>query len=222
MNRADYIAELMARLDALPLAEREEAISYYSEYFNEAGPQMEASVIEELGPPSKVAGQILADYQPGYSVVPEIKKGGGKTRVKKASDIKTGDKKTGIGAIVLGIFAAPVAVPVIAAAAAVLLALIVSAFAVAVSFAAATVGCIVSGVVYAAVGIFYTQIGFATSLIAIGTGMAGVGVGILMSIPTVWMFKSLGGFIVRSASKILNKLNSKTKTTVEAAYEKIQ
>ena len=49
MNRNEYMKELEQALKRLPKAEREEALSYYNEYFDDAGPEREAGVMEELG-----------------------------------------------------------------------------------------------------------------------------------------------------------------------------
>lgn len=46
----------------LPRHEIDDAIAYYNEYFEEAGPDQEQAVIKELGTPSKIATQIKADY----------------------------------------------------------------------------------------------------------------------------------------------------------------
>lgn len=60
MNRIDFMNELRALLlDILP-EEREEAMQYYNDYFDDAGVENEASIIKELGSPQKVADTIKA------------------------------------------------------------------------------------------------------------------------------------------------------------------
>ncbi len=58
MNREMFIARLRDLLVDVTDAEREEAISYYEEYFEDAGVENEQSVIESLGSPEKVAATI--------------------------------------------------------------------------------------------------------------------------------------------------------------------
>ena len=70
MNRADYMAALRRALSVLPEEERANALRYYEEYFDDAGPENEAKAIEELGEPAKVAAQILADYRELTAVPP--------------------------------------------------------------------------------------------------------------------------------------------------------
>ena len=63
MNRSEYMAALRRALSVLPEEERASALRYYEEYFDDAGPENERRVIEDLGAPETVAGQILADYR---------------------------------------------------------------------------------------------------------------------------------------------------------------
>ena len=55
MNRAEYMRELSYLLQDVPDEEREEALQYYEDYFDDAGPDREEQVIAELGRPEKVA-----------------------------------------------------------------------------------------------------------------------------------------------------------------------
>lgn len=58
MNRKEYLAKLSKLLQDLPEEEREEALDYYENYFDEAGPLREQEVIRELGSPETVAAMI--------------------------------------------------------------------------------------------------------------------------------------------------------------------
>ena len=61
MTRNEFLAELRKHLQSLAEAEQEEAIRYYEEYFDDAGPENEARVIEELGSPAELARDIIAN-----------------------------------------------------------------------------------------------------------------------------------------------------------------
>ena len=63
MSRKEFMEELQVLLGELPAEEREEAIRYYESYFDEAGPEQEQTVLEELGSAGRVATQILRDYR---------------------------------------------------------------------------------------------------------------------------------------------------------------
>ncbi len=62
MTRNEFISELRERLKRLPEQDRYEAVKYYEEYFDEAGPEREREVIEELRSPAHLASKILSDY----------------------------------------------------------------------------------------------------------------------------------------------------------------
>lgn len=53
--------QLEKLLSDISEAERQEALEYYESYFDDAGEEMEAAVIQELGSPGKVAAIIKAD-----------------------------------------------------------------------------------------------------------------------------------------------------------------
>lgn len=58
MTRQEYMQQLATLLAAMPEAERRDALDYYEEYFDAAGPEKEAQTIQELGSPQNVAEKI--------------------------------------------------------------------------------------------------------------------------------------------------------------------
>lgn len=67
MNRIDFMKQLESLLQNISPAERDEALQYYSDYFNDAGAENEQSVMEALGNPAKVAETIKRDlYGSGF------------------------------------------------------------------------------------------------------------------------------------------------------------
>ena len=61
MSRIEFMTELAALLQDIPVVERQEAMKYYNDYFDDAGEENEHQVIEELESPEKVAATIKAD-----------------------------------------------------------------------------------------------------------------------------------------------------------------
>ena len=61
MTRDEFMKRLEQLLAALPREERRDALDYYDEYFDAAGPEKEAETIAELGSPEEVARKILED-----------------------------------------------------------------------------------------------------------------------------------------------------------------
>ena len=61
MNRIEFMKQLESLLQNVSQTEREEALQYYNDYFDDAGPENEKEVIEALGNPARVAENIKRD-----------------------------------------------------------------------------------------------------------------------------------------------------------------
>ncbi|MCI9439243.1 MAG: DUF1700 domain-containing protein [Lachnospiraceae bacterium] len=61
MKRTDFMNQLESLLQSIPSTEREEAMQYYNDYFDDAGAENEQQVIEALGNPARVAENIKRD-----------------------------------------------------------------------------------------------------------------------------------------------------------------
>ena len=59
MNKQTYLAKLAQLLAPLPEQERQQALNYYEEYFDAAGPEAEDATAAELGDPADAARKIL-------------------------------------------------------------------------------------------------------------------------------------------------------------------
>lgn len=66
MNKQEYLSELESHLASLSEEERTNAIQFYEEYFEDAGPENEQQVISELGKPFALAKSIICE-QSAYS-----------------------------------------------------------------------------------------------------------------------------------------------------------
>ena len=59
MTRTEYLAQLEKYLKKLPAKDYQEAMDYFTEYFDEVGPEGEAAAIAELGSPKEAAHEII-------------------------------------------------------------------------------------------------------------------------------------------------------------------
>ena len=59
MNKQTYLTQLAQLLAPLPEQERQDALNYYEEYFDAAGPEAEDATAAELGDPADAARKIL-------------------------------------------------------------------------------------------------------------------------------------------------------------------
>lgn len=65
MDRQEFFRRLERGLSTLPYGERESALRYYEEYFDDAGRENEQRVISELGSPEALAKVIIAQSELG-------------------------------------------------------------------------------------------------------------------------------------------------------------
>lgn len=98
MTRTDYLAQLDKYLKRLPAEDYKEAMDYFTEYFDEAGPENEAQVIQDLGSPKEAAQEIL------HEILDKTIKSNDGTHKSRAKTIWIA---------ILALFASPIAIPVI-------------------------------------------------------------------------------------------------------------
>ena len=77
MNKEEYMRQLKICLKRLPKEDWDQAVSYYEEYFADAGEENEARAIEDLGSPQEAADQIIQNLAFHYSEEPVKNIGGG-------------------------------------------------------------------------------------------------------------------------------------------------
>lgn len=210
MNREEFMRELTYLLQDVQDDERDEALKYYSDYFDEAGEENEDSVVEELESPEKVAAIIKDGLMEDRKNEGEFSEKGfederfaRKNEMTKRPDYmqnreqdpryghytgnggyayqsgnaagQTPPKKESSGwkvaaIVLLCLFAIPIGIPLLLAAAAVLFSLLVTAAAILFTM-------IVLCVVFLVVGIFMIGVGIAKmfSFAALGVLVCGVG-----------------------------------------------
>ena len=118
MTREEYLAQLRALLTGrTPPDELERILAYYTEYFDEAGPQGEGRVIRELGTPAELVGRVLG-AQRSRTVPAE----------RDCPPEGAARERHGLGTlwkVLLAICAAPIAIPLILVVVAMVLGLVV-------------------------------------------------------------------------------------------------
>lgn len=97
MNKELFIRDLRRFLADLPEEERNAAIQYYEDYFNDAGPEREQQVIEELGSPVDIARQIKRTNQDSilYGEGSAPNRGAAYPEPARASSSENGQQHTG-------------------------------------------------------------------------------------------------------------------------------
>ena len=158
MTRTEYIAKLTKYLRKLPQQDYKEAIEYFMEYFEEAGPENEARVIAELGTPKEAAHEVISRL----------------LEEKIVEDKSSLRNKTAILWIaILAVLASPVALPILLFFLAMIMTLLMIIFAVIVTALALTFALLISGIYT-----FFTS--FSLLSVSLASTLFGGGLGLLM------------------------------------------
>ena len=103
MSRKAFMARLDELLADITEAEKDEALSYYEEYFEDAGPENEEEVIQSLGSPEKVAATIKAGLSENAQEEGEFSETGYTNSYYDVKDeVATINKRKGLGGIGTG------------------------------------------------------------------------------------------------------------------------
>ena len=198
MNRIDFMSQLEKLLQDVSPTEREEALQYYNDYFDDAGAENEKDVIEALGNPARVAENIKRDLQENDAprarasdrALVEYDKAAGSARGQVQPE-KSGSGKKEMPAwaivmlIVLLVFASPVLLGVAAGVMGILIGLLVSWLAIIFSFGVAALSLFIVMFVLLVVGIMCIPVDALAGAGLIGGSLVCGGIGILLLMLTV-------------------------------------
>ena len=158
MTRTEYIAKLTKYLRKLPQKDYEEALEYFMEYFEEAGPENEAQVIAELGTPKEAAHEVISRLLD-------------EKIIEDKSSLR--NKTSILWFAILAVLASPVALPILLFFLAMIVTLLMIIFAVIVTALALTFALLISGVYT-----FFTS--FSLLNVSLASTLFGGGLGLLM------------------------------------------
>ncbi len=218
MNRVDFMKQLESLLQNISPAEREEALQYYNEYFNDAGEENEQDVIEALGNPAKVAENIKRDlYGSGYGdntyqrtamsdkAIVEYKQNG-TGEAQKGNQLSTG---VIVLIVILCVLASPVAIGVGSGALGTVVGIIVSWFSLITAFGIVAAILLITMLVLVVVGIMCAFQSPLVGVIVMGIALICGGIGILFLMLTVAMAGIATPAICRGIVKLFRKLFGK-------------
>ncbi len=177
MTRAEYLAELGVRLQSLPQDERDSAMRYYVEYFDDAGEGNEQQVIEQLGSPSKLAQQLAGEAQP--IKLPKVR-----------------GKKSPLTWVLI-VLGSPIWISLLAAGLGVLVSLLAAAFTVLLSLAMLAVVPLMVSVAMLLGGGFGALTGMMVGLSHVPTALWMFGVGLV--------FVALGALVFQPCIKVMQR-----------------
>lgn len=208
MNKKEFISRLSQKIDMLPYEEKKNALSYYEEILDDAGPEQEESVISGFGPIDELAENILRDS--GYFIETNEKQD--KTDYQQNSTQNNQNPQntnttnnSGISRgwlIVLIIVSFPFWIPVVATFFGLLIGLIGAVFGISIACFAVPVGLFIAGCVTLPSSPVIALLLFGICLVFLGI--------LFIIIPLLkWLFRMLGkgfGLIGRMFKNIFGKV----------------
>ena len=182
MNKNEFIKELSTRLKYIPAEDREDAISYYTEYIEDMNLSEDEDVTKNIGQPKDVAKAILSDVKDKHiSQQKESKSAKGTAMV--------------VWLVILGLLSAPLSIPIGIVALALAFALVVTVAAIILSLFAAAAALLFGGIV-ALLAVFSVG-SFGQGLFCFGIGLLTIGLGLALGLGMVKLVmlicKDLGG-----------------------------
>lgn len=224
MTRKEYMEQLKKYLKRLPKEDYDNAIEYFSEYFDEAGPENEQQVMEELGQPKEAARELLLNLlqesvEEKTAALPAAGSYYGESshahsRTDSGNLSTTGystsaGKKRSPGKIILLAFlvicASPVSIALLFAGLAVLAAVVIVIAAVIFSMAVTGVSAIAGGIVLTGCGMTLIARSLAASCMMVGSGFLMAGAGILVGVLTIYICKWCAMGIGRLVNRLVRK-----------------
>ena len=197
MSKQQFMAELKQLLGELPVAERDEALNYYEDYFADAGEENEEAIIEELGSPEKVAFTIKTGLADSDKEIGEFTESGFKGYESSNKDEiintipegrdrgisqRNSDNRYKLILIILVLLVTlPVTLPILGTAFGLAVAAIATMFALIVAFAAAGIGCTVAGAICLVVALAGLAVKPMGAMVIGGLALALLGIGSLLT-----------------------------------------
>ena len=175
MTRNEYMEQLKKYLKRLPKEDYDNAIEYFSEYFDEAGAENEQQVMKELGEPKEAAGELLLNL------------------LQETTTRSPAKTKRSPGKIILLAFlvlcASPVSLALLIGALGVLFAVVVVIAAVIFSLGVTCAATVAGGIMLAGFGATLIFKSVAAACMMVGGGFLMAGAGILIGVLTVYICK---------------------------------
>ena len=230
MNREEYLNELKKYLRRLPKDDYENAIEYFTEYFEDAGSEHEADAIRELGSPREAAADLLGallDEKSSAAFLPKPVSGNrtsghGQTADGQSEPHSAAGRRYRAGdpfpegrqdrsalsillIVCLSIFAAPIALPLAIATVVLLLAGVIVVLSIVIAAIACSASMVIVGVysIVKAFAILSASVpGF---LLVAGCGLLSTGLGILLLLASLFFGKWLITWLARLIQKMISK-----------------
>ena len=176
MTKDDFLTTLRTLIQDMPPEDRRDVMNYYTEYFEDAGPEREQEVLHQLGSPEQVAREVL---------------GGGFAPARESAGAPK--RRRGLISAIAMICAAPIALPLMAAGVLVVCCMALAALLCVGGLLVTAVAVVVMGGASIGAALFTGGLGSGTVFYFLGSGLALLAFGVLF----VALFVRFGIFCFR-------------------------
>lgn len=218
MNRTEFMNRLERLLWDIPESERREALQYYNDYFDDAGPENEARVIRELGSPAQVAKTI----REGMSENGEYTKHGYEdARFRNRQDVAADDPDIVVeksferqrrnspdpwkllAIFLLCLLLLPIIIPLFLVLLAVPASILIGIIGIVIAAMVAAAALPVAGIVLLAIAFYHLFLTPVAGITLGGIGLVLLAAGILTFLLTIWILKAVFPVCIRTVVAML-------------------
>ena len=189
MTRTDYLTQLETYLNKLPEADRIEAMDYFKELFDDAGPEGEEELITSLGTPKEAAHDVLSNLLD--------------KKVNEAPAQKNDRQLLHIA--LLALLVAPIGIPVGIGILMAIIGIIIAAVSVILAFFTVSVTGILLGGLFIVESFSVLVEAKSAFILIFGAGLLSIGASSLVLLGFSYVARFFGLLIVRLAQWILKK-----------------
>lgn len=220
MNKGEFLSQLETHLSGMPENEKQEALQYYRDYFEDAGKEKEAEILASLGSPAEVAKNIReenrngewtesgyrADQASSDTYIVQTGSAGqehtGQQKKEESAPDRKEDKTGMILAIVLIVLLSPFWIPLLGSLFAAVVALIGAFIGFMVAGAVMTLICI--PIIIGSVSAMTAGLPVSVGLMLIGAGLIVGAIGILLIFLTVLIIRYAIPAVIQGIKKLWN------------------
>ena len=189
MTRTDYLTQLETYLNKLPEADRIEAMDYFKELFDDAGPEGEEELITSLGTPKEAAHDVLSNLLD--------------KKVNEAPAQKNDRQLLHIA--LLALLAAPIGIPVGIGILMAIIGIFIAAVSVILAFFTVSVTGILLGGVFIVESFSVLVEAKSAFILIFGAGLLAIGASSLVLLGISYVARFFGLLVVRLVQWILKK-----------------
>ena len=220
MTRKEFMEQLAVLLAGISESERQEALDYYNNYFDDAGPENEAAVIQELGISGKVAAIIKEDLEQGSDEFAQYtERGYEDSRMHREEQMpqtfengRTGyrarrknSQSNRILLVILVICAVPILLGIGGGVLGGILGLAGGIVGLVIGLLTGALVCVIGGFALAVAGILKCFTGPAVGLALMGGGFLMIAIGWLLGVAFIWLVCGFAPWLIRKLAGFCQK-----------------